>query len=32
MFSDAEVNEILDRLRSEYPDAGVRLNTGIPLN
>ena len=23
MFSDAEVNEILDRLRREYPDAGV---------
>ena len=25
MFSDAEVNEILDRLRSEYPDAGCAL-------
>ena len=25
MFSDAEINEILDRLRSEYPDAGCAL-------
>ena len=25
MFSDAEVIEILDRLRSEYPDAGCAL-------